>query len=119
MVETTKSNAQVVSLEFYDGGGEILHCPVCGHALMVPDEEAVKCEHSLFVWIDLAGEYFEELTSPDIQKVLDDADDPLTPYDEAFQAECPPNTVIFSMTGNGIACGPVSSMVAVGVRFPG
>lgn len=94
------------------------YCPVCGHVVFTEEGEATEkpCEHVLFSWINLVGEYYNPAMA--IQPILDDEDTMLSPWDDAFLEQCPESAVLFAFTSHGMACGPVSLTIVHGIRFP-
>ena len=103
---------------------EPFFCPVCGSVMVDPEVgfEVDRCEHFLFGYVDMAGEL--EVFSPDFAPVarrLEAAEldeEYLVPWDEQFAQLCEPGTKIFGLTSRGMACGPVSITVCVGVAIP-
>ena len=115
-------NAEYVDLEVESQ--EPFFCPVCGSVMVDPDLgfEVERCEHFLFGYVDVAGEL--EVFSSDFAPVarrLEAAEldeDYLLPWDEQFAQLCEAGTKIFGLTSHGMACGPVSLTVCVGVAIP-
>ena len=103
---------------------EPFFCPVCGSVMVDPEVgfEVDRCEHFLFGYVDVAGEL--EVFSPDFAPVarrLEAAEldeEYLVPWDEQFAQLCEPGTTIFGLTSHGMACGPASMTVCVGVAIP-
>lgn len=111
---------RLISIDFEEGGAPF-HCPVCGTQLVVPDEELRSCPHLLFAWIDVVGDFEEELTRPEIRTLAESLDEDevgVSPYEDAFLNKLPRNSLAFALTEHGIACGPVSTTLVVGVQFP-
>jgi len=115
-------SAEYVDLEV--DSEEPFFCPVCGSVLVDPDLgfEVERCEHFLFGYVDVVGEL--EVFSPEFAPVarrLEGAEldqEYLVPWDEQFVLLCEPGTKIFGLTSCGMACGPVSMTVCVGVGIP-
>lgn len=112
-------SATLIDLDFHDEASG-LHCPLCGVAIVVPEEDIFTCPHLLFAWIDVVGDFLDEQTRPEIRELAccEEEDEFYSPLDEEFLAKCPRNTVVFALTEHGMACGPVSTTVAVGFKFP-
>ncbi len=97
-------------------------CPACGQEVCSEDGEFADkpCEHVLFSWINEVGEYYNPC--PEIQRMVEESErtDELEscPFDEEFQQLFPDNAILFAFTSHGMACGPVSTTVVHGIRFP-
>lgn len=102
------------------------HCPLCGHAILVPEQEPSPCRHCNFVWVDALGEFEEEYCSADILERMKVAPDPeeepeegefdwASCFDRNFLERLPDDTVAFYLTWNFIACGPSSETIVVGI----
>ena len=96
-------------------------CPIC-NAPVIDDEGLVEqpsCEHILFVYANAeAFEYdaegFEERLNA-AQEKADEAGDYFDEW-EWLSAQCDKGDVILQQDSDGIACGPVSFRVWVGIR---
>ena len=112
-------SANLIQFDFEDEASG-LYCPVCGAALVVPEEDVHSCPHVLFAWIDMVGDFLDDCTKPEIRALAypDDVDEVYSPLDDEFLAKCPNHTVVFALTESGFACGPVSCTIAVGIKFP-
>lgn len=110
-----------VDLDFRDFGSNLC-CPVCGAAIILPEEEIGMCPHLLFAWIDVVGDFLDPHTRPEIRALAcpDDEDEYFTPLDEEFLAKCPRHTVVFNLTESGFGCSgaPTSTTVSAGFQFP-
>lgn len=97
-------------------------CPVCGAIVFTSNGEptADPCEHVLFSWIDAVSDFYNP--APEIERLAQQAEQadecgPI-PSDDIFLESLPDNEVLFAFTDHGIACGPVSTTVIHGIRFP-
>lgn len=111
---------RLISLDLEDGGAPF-HCPVCGTQLLNPEEGLRSCAHLLFAWIDVVGEFDQELTRPEIHELAEGLDEDglwASPCEDEFLEKLPRNSVAFAFTEHGIACGPISNTVVIGVQFP-
>jgi hypothetical protein len=96
-------------------------CPIC-NAPVIDDEGLVEqpsCEHILFVYANAeAFEYdaegFEERLNA-AQEKADEAGDYFDEW-EWLSAQCDKGDVILQQDSDGIACGPVSFRVWIGIR---
>ena len=102
-----------------------LFCPGCGAKLISEDGAfgSRRCSHFLFGFVDQGGEWesVPDAFAPILQEILSESDegDMTVPWDEDFLARCPDGTIVFALSASGIACGPVSLTVCVGVILPG
>lgn len=103
-------------------GAWSFHCPVCGATVFTELGEPTEapCEHLLFSWIDAAGEYYNPAAEIlEIEQNADEQDEyEPDPADDEFRELFPDNVILFAMTQYGMACGPVSTTVVHGIRFP-
>lgn len=104
------------------------HCPVCGHVILRPEHEPAPCAHCTFVWIDALAEFDEAMCTPEILARMRVLPPPDERFDEdgfewvsCFAAEflgrLPNGTIAFFLSWSGIACGPVSETVVIGIDF--
>jgi len=107
------------------------YCPLCGTRIMLGEEgeqgesRAISpCPHLLFIYdVDLrAFEYLRE----DLRVKLEEKGARIREGEELeggrdlldiLEPILPENTVVFELTGSGLACGPVAYTVAVGIEF--
>ena len=103
-------------------GGVSFCCPVCGAEVFTESGEPTHtpCDHVLFSWIDAVGDYYN--AAPELRQLLQrsEENDELepSPSDNDFTELFPDNVILFALTEHGIACGPVSTTVVHGIRFP-
>jgi hypothetical protein len=73
-----------------------------------------------FSWIDAVGEYYNP--SSEIQRMVEECEEAdefePSPCDDGFLQKLPDNAVLFALTEHGMACGPVSTTVVHGIKFP-
>lgn len=113
-------SAPLVSIEC-DSAGASLFCPVCGKQLLFPETGPSGCEHLLFAWIDLVGDFEGDLTRPEIRAIaasLEDDEDFSTVCDPAFLERLPSNSVVFALTENAMVHGCGAATAVLGVQFP-
>jgi len=113
--------AQLIEIENIWSGPQFC-CPVCGKEVYSVNGEGTSkpCDHLLFSWIDVVGEY--ENSSIETKKTLkllsdEDGYEP-SPCEDEFLNAMPENAVLFAFTEHGFACGPVSTTVIHGIQFP-
>ena len=74
----------------------------------------------MFSWIDAVGDY--ENAHAKIESLLSrfdrDEDTDPCPDDDDFLNGLPEDAVLFAFTHHGMACGPVSTTIIHGIRFP-
>jgi hypothetical protein len=95
------------------------HCPVTGQRI-TSDETYEPSPAMVFMYLDEIGE-FQDI-DPDLQEVFDEVEsefgDELWP-DELFAKFCDriqsEGLVCFEIATHGMACGPVSSTVRIGI----
>jgi hypothetical protein len=102
------------------------HCPLCGHAILVPEQEPSPCDHCTFIWVDAIGEFDEAYCDADILERVKVAPEPedepeegefswASCFDDDFLERLPDATVAFYLTWNFIACGPNSETIVIGI----
>ena len=99
-------------------------CPVCDKKLVTEDEGTHElCEHVLFVYLDAIGEFESSSSEIDalVEKIRKEKSDPDDGYYDGDIMEdlleaLPENVTIHQMTGHGIACGPISFTMSVGIK---
>lgn len=90
---------------------EDFSCPVCNHPVAPMDEPCDPCDHVAFIYLDSIGEFeyttgaFEDLENIDL--IEDDFIDVL----KDFKIKD-----VYQLTYNGLACGPVSFDVTIGIK---
>lgn len=97
-------------------------CPVTGFH-MLSEEHYEPSPATLFVYIEDAGEFewysreLEKLESTvNTEEIEDECEDGLSNIERFLVAiKDKPNLVVFTITTSGIACGPVSSTVHIGI----
>jgi len=100
-------------------GGDMkdIYCPVCGERIGVETE--AYCDHVLFVYLDMIGEFIWSANPPQSQRIEDDEE--LETPDEKIKAllkEINSDSVLcVSFTTSGMACGPMSSTVYMAFDF--
>ena len=109
----------VIDLE-YSGMPADVYCPVCGKPIYAEDKFP-SCEHVVFTFIPEIGEFdyaaprMEAQIAAIMEKAEDDEDiDPVTILLGQLEST---SILCFSITTNGVACGPTSSKVYVAVDF--
>lgn len=100
--------------------GQDITCPTCGKTII--DEEGPgtqpSCAHVRFIYHSVAFEYID----PELQKELDaeeaSAKEKGKRFDtwDALRAHTGPDSIILEQTERGMACGPISFTVWVGIR---
>ncbi len=98
------------------------YCPVTGFH-MLSEEHYEASPATLFVYVEDAGEFewysqeLEELESTvNTEEIVDECADGLSEVERFLLAiQDKPNLVVFTITTSGIACGPVSSTVHIGI----
>lgn len=113
--------AQLVEIDNF-WNGVAFYCPACGAEIYAPEGQGTQspCEHLLFSWIDAVGEYenpHSEVATL-LEKLTAEDDYEPSPFDDNLLEGLPDNSVLFSLTHHGMACGPVSTTVMHAVRFP-
>ena len=98
--------ARVYELDYI---GEV-YCPVC--SAKVYGEDSVECPHLLFVYEDGDLLYAQER----IEEACEESEEGCG-IDELVELS-PPDSVVVVMSESGIACGPYSYDVAVGLAVP-
>jgi hypothetical protein len=105
--------------------GEAVNCPTCGKAITIVEPEYTYfadplCEHVRFIFNVDEFAYIE----PELKTKLDaeeaqaeEREEDFDPW-EALKVHTGPDSIIISQTEEGMACGPVSSTVWIGVRSP-
>lgn len=109
--------------------GTRFHCPACGAEIF--DDQGVThaaCSHLLFTWDSESGMFdsvsqvmpdriHKAALSDPLESESDDDEIP-APWENEFTEFLEEQDVVFCLNCSGLACGPVSLTVAVGVRFP-
>ena len=97
---------------------DALHCPVCGVKLLSPDGEG-ECPHLAYTYFDEVGEFTS--VAPHLEEVLsavlDDEEADEHPVDLAATKIQAKSILHLSVETSGMACGPVSSTVYLGIDF--
>jgi hypothetical protein len=95
---------------------EELKCPTCGKAIVAAEEVVPQpsCKHIRFIYAN--GEAFEYI-DPELEAQLELERAQDEDFDEwdALKAHTGPGSVILEQTEEGMACGPVSFIVWVGI----
>ena len=111
---------QKVSLELPFGASfDRVCCTVCGRAIH-SEKDSPGCPHIAFSYIDVVGDF--DYVAPHVEKLLneireqdDDSDE--HPVDLLLGKIESPSMYCLSITSGGMACGPTSSTVIVGIDF--
>lgn len=98
------------------------YCPVTGFHMLSKDHYEAS-PATLFVYPEDAGEFewysqeLEELEfTVNTHEIVDECEDGLSEIERFLLAiQDKPNLVVFTITTSGIACGPVSSTVHIGI----
>ncbi len=99
------------------------YCPVTGKHIL-SEEDSESSPATAFIYIDDIGEFSG--IRPDLLKLYeekcdfypenDEDEDDLNPIDRFMKLlKDTPNLVVFNITTSGVACGPVSNTVRVGI----
>ena len=99
-------------------------CPVCDKTLISEEEGTHElCEHVLFVYLDSIGEFESSTDEIDtlVEKIRKEKSDPDGGYYDGEIMEdlleaLPDNITIHQLTGYGMACGPTSFTISVGIK---
>jgi len=102
------------------GEGDIT-CPTCGTTIMDDDGPGIQpsCAHVRFIYCN--GEAFEYI-EPELEKELSAeaarAEEKGELFDtwDALRARTGPDSIILEQTETGMACGPISFTIWVGIR---
>lgn len=99
---------------------ESFYCPVCGKELIGENSDGEVCEHVICMYVDALGDFtamhksledpLEEYANLEFPQELDEYLLLHTPY--ALE-----NTIIFSITTSGMACGPCSNNDIIAICF--
>ena len=101
-----------------------VYCPACGMPIVEEDMDSEICEHVLFMYSGLSGEF--EHVSPDIEDLAEQAkeiadeehSDPAEELIKLLNERQQVNSVLcFSITTSGMACGPISSTECFAIDF--
>ncbi len=114
-------STRIVNLE-YDGDPPDTYCIACGAPIYVKGESS-RCEHIAFTYIQDIGEF--DLVAPHlkdkINAIAEEAEGSGASCEEMLESiltEINSQSVIcYSITTNGVGCGPVSSTVVVAIDF--
>ena len=113
---------QVVDIDFPFGAhAPDFHCPSCGEVILSTEDllEQPVCPHVKFVYFYASGEF--EYADAEIKKALDGFDDDEDGDEDSFTHLAKKikskTAVVFSITTSGMACGPTSDTVVVGLDF--
>jgi hypothetical protein len=110
---------QLVELE-WRGMPPALYCPACGAPVYEEAQDPTPCPHVVFSYIDIVGD-FDHLNERHTELAeqasrLAEERDTLA-VDEFIQAMDSTKVLCFSLTTNGMACGPTSSTVYAAFDF--
>lgn len=109
---------QIVDLEL---SHDNFFCPVTGQAILRGEQEYNPSPATVFCYVDEVSD-FEHITDEgmaifdnlEIDEDEDYADDIFKKFAEAYSDK---NIVCFVITTSGIACGPASSTVRIGIQM--
>jgi len=123
-VEVSVSN--ILSLSFPMGSQcQSLFCPACGAQIVGLEMtyETAPCPHLDWIYVEEVGEFL--YASPAVQNNLDqwesealeDEEDEQLPIEKLVTEWSAPTKAHIAITTRGIACGPVSSTLQLGINF--
>lgn len=107
----------------WDGDPAPFCCPVCGHMVYGEHADDTYCSHILFASIeDFGVHYVREDIAKTHQDLFREDDEPEIVAEADIVAELcrrikSRSAVCFTITTNGIACGPCSTTFSVGVDW--
>jgi rubredoxin len=99
---------------------EKFHCPVCG-AVLVPDREGPCC-HVAYMYSDDAYGFFNVATQykgmvNHVMGEFEDSDWEMNPAERMIELVRSNSMIHIAVETSGMACGPVSSTLYVGIEF--
>ncbi len=116
-MSTNRQLPQVI--EFSQYGFPVAFCPFCGQRLTEGEDCYFgNCDHVEFIFTE--GELIN--SSPKFEAIWEEHGEYIDIYGQEFQVFLASvgydeNLLIYCMTGNGVACGPVSTTSVYGLKF--